>query len=139
MSPEEIAEKSAQEMWRADSASKHIGMKLNRVSPGYALMELEVLPHHCNGHNICHGGITFSLADSCFAFACNSYNERHVGQHNVVSYLRPVRNGDTITARAKEIYRGRKSSIYDVVVVNQEEEKCVEMRGFSHRIGGNWF
>lgn len=139
MTPQDIAQRCAFEMWQKDAASQWLGMCLETVKPGYAELSLKVESHHCNGHGICHGGISFALADSCFAFACNSYNQRHVGQHNMVSYLRPIQLGDQILAIANEIHNGRSSGIYDVKIVNQINQICIEMRGFSRRIEGTLF
>jgi acyl-CoA thioesterase len=139
MTPQEIADKSAQAMWESDEASKWFGMAIEKVAPGYALMSLTVEAHHCNGHGDCHGGVSFSLADSAFAFACNSYNELCVGQHTMMSYLRRVSKGDILSAEAQETNRGRKSGIYDVTVKNQDGKICAEMRGFSHRVDGTLY
>lgn len=139
MTAQEIAEKAAQTMWASDHASAWFGMSLDAVSTGAARLSLSVQEHHCNGHGICHGAVSFALADSAFAFACNSYNQRTVGQHNMVSYLRPIFKGDTITAHASEVSRSTSSGIYDVRVVNQKGQTCVEMRGFSRRIDGQLF
>lgn len=86
MTPKERAEKSAAAMWANDNASVWLGMELVEVDEGRAVLGLVVEKHHANGHGICHGGITFALADSAFAFACNSRNQSTVAQHNVISY-----------------------------------------------------
>ena len=139
MDAQQIAEKASDAMWRTDAASKWFGMSLESIKPGYAELTLVIEKHHCNGHGNCHGAITFGLADSAFAFACNSYNELCVAQHNMISYLRPVKFGDTLRAKAREISRGRKSGIYDVSVINQDGKKCAELRGFSRRVAGSLF
>ena len=139
MTPKEIAERSAEAMWREDQASQWIGMELVEVDAGYAKMQLKVQRYHCNGHGICHGGISFALADSCFAFACNSYNNRCVGQHNMISYLRPIFQGETIIAEAVEINRSKNSGIYDITITNSKDQKFVEMRGFSRTVGDTLF
>ena len=139
MTPQEIATKSAQALWQEDTASQNMQMVLDKVGPGWAEMTLHIEPHHCNGHGTCHGGISFALADSCFAFACNSYNQRHVGQHNHISYIRPIQLGDTIRAIAKEVSKTTNSGIYDISVYNQNEVKCIEMRGWSRRVAGSLY
>ncbi len=139
MDAQEIAERSAKAMWEDDQASKWFGMSLVKVEPGRARLQLTVQSEQCNGHGICHGGVTYALADSAFAFACNSYNERNVAQHNMASYLRPVFSGDVLMAEAREVSRSRRSGIYDITVTNQDGKKCLEMRGFSHRIDGTLF
>ena len=139
MDAQAIANKSAEAMWAEDRASKWFGFELIDVAPGYARVAVFVRAEHCNGHGLCHGGVSFALADSAFAFACNSYNERNVGQHNMISFLRPSFEGDRLIAEAKEVSRGKKTGIYDITVTNQLDKKCVEMRGFSHRIEGALF
>ena len=132
---QKIAEKSAQTLWDADNASQNLGMKIEKITAGEAVLTMEVKPEYCNGHSTCHGGFSFTLADSAFAFACNSYNARCVGQHNMVSYVRPAFAGDRLTAHATEIHRGKTSGIYNITVKNQNDKIILEMRGFSHCIG----
>ncbi len=139
MTPKERAEKSAAAMWAQDAASQWVGMDLTAVDEGQAVLELTVESHHCNGHGICHGGVTFMLADSAFAFACNSRNNATVAQHNVISYVAPGRLGDRLVARATEQSLTGRSGIYDVTVTNQNGEKLAEFRGFSRAIGGTLF
>ena len=103
MTPEDRAHRAAQKMWSQDHASQWLGMELGHVGEGEATIELPVEAHHCNGHGICHGGVIFSLADSAFAFACNSRNQATVAQHNVISYVASARVGDRLIAEATEI------------------------------------
>jgi phenylacetic acid degradation protein PaaD len=98
-----------------------------------------VAERHANGHGICHGGITFALADSAFAFACNSRNQSTVAQHNMISYLAPGRLGDVLTATATELSLTGRSGIYDVKVTNQNAIVIAEFRGFSRAIKGQLF
>lgn len=135
----QIAQKSAQAMWESDTASKYLGMELLDVDQGYAKMSLTIKPEFCNGHGICHGGIIFTFADSCFAFACNSYNERVVSQHSMITFLRPTASGETLIGEAFEISRGKNSGIYDIKVKNSQDKICAEMRGFSRKIEGRLF
>ncbi|KIC38180.1 phenylacetic acid degradation protein PaaD [Ruegeria sp. ANG-R] len=139
MTPKDRAEKAATTMWGRDNASKWAGMKLVEVNEGTATLELQVTDHHCNGHGICHGGVTFMLADSAFAFACNSRNQSTVAQHNVISYVAPARAGDLLTARASEQSLTGRSGIYDVTVTNQTGQKIAEFRGFSRAVKGPVF
>ena len=139
MSPQTRAERSAEAMWQNDRASKWLGLELVEVGEGRAVMTLEVKPHHCNGHGTCHGGVTFSLADSAFAFACNSRNRRTVAQHNLVSYIAPAREGDTLRAEAREVSLSGANGIYDVDVVRQDGTKIAEFRGMSRMIKGQFF
>lgn len=139
MTPKARAEHSAEAMWGNDDASKWFGMALGDVDEGRAVMALTVQPHHCNGHAICHGGVIFSLADSAFAFACNSRNQNTVAQHNNISFLAPGKEGDLLTATAREVYLKGRSGIYDIVVENQDGTRIAEMRGHSRAIPGTLF
>lgn len=139
MTPKARAEKAAATMWGRDRASAWAGMELAEVDEGTATLKLQIEDHHCNGHGICHGGVTFMLADSAFAFACNSRNRSTVAQHNVISYVAPARTGDRLTAHAVEQSLTGRSGIYDVTVTNQDDVKVAEFRGFSRAIGGTVF
>ena len=139
MTPKERAERSAAAMWAEDNASKWAGMEITHMDEGAAVLELTVAPHHCNGHGICHGGVTFMLADSAFAFACNSRNQSTVAQHNVISFTAPGRTGDRLIASAREVSLTGRSGIYDVKVTNQDGATIAEFRGFSRAIKGQLF
>lgn len=139
MTPKERALKSADAMWSGDHASAWIGLKINEVDEGSAILSLLVEKQHTNGHGICHGGITFTLADSAFAFACNSRNQKTVAQHNSISYIAPAQLGDTLVATAKEVSLTGRSGIYDVTVTNQDQAVIAEFRGCSRAIRGNLF
>lgn len=139
MTPKERAEKSAAAMWAGDHASQWAGFEITAVDEGQAVLELTVEQQHCNGHGICHGGVTFMLADSAFAFACNSRNQATVAQHNVISYTAPGRLGDRLTATATELSLTGRSGIYDVKVTNQSGTVIAEFRGFSRAIKGTLF
>lgn len=139
LSPEEVARKSAEAMWARDDASKWLGASLDAVGPGTATMSMTVEKHHTNGHDICHGGFIFTLADSAFAFACNSYNEVVVAQHNTISFIAPGRLGDRLTAVAKEVTRWGRSGLYDVRVTDQAGRLIAEFRGASRVINGKHF
>lgn len=139
MSPKERAEKSADAMWSDDGASQWIGMQIQSVDEGRAEISLQVQKHHCNGHGMCHGGITFSLADTAFAFACNSRNQRTVAHNNMITYIAPAQIGDTLTATAREVSLTGRSGIYDVCVRNQNNDVIAEMRGLSRSIKGQLF
>ncbi len=139
MTPQEIAQRSADAMWAGDKASKWLGVSLDSVGPGTATMTLTVAAHHCNGHGICHGGFIFTLADSAFAFACNSHNEIVVAQHCTISFLAPGKLGDRLTARAQEISKAGRSGLYDITVTNQDGATIAEFRGASRVIKGRHF
>lgn len=139
VTPKQRAEKSAAAMWAGDRASTWVGMEIVEVDEGRATLRLRIREDHCNGHGIGHGGVTFMLADSAFAFACNSRNAATVAQHNSISYLAPVRLGDTLTADAREISLSGRSGITDVTVTNQDGKTVAAFRGASRTIGGTLF
>lgn len=139
MTPKQRAEKSAQAMWSNDKAAKWHGMQLVGVDEGFATISLEVQSHHANGHGICHGGVTFTLADTAFAFACNSRNQATVAQHNSISYIGPAAVGDVLTATATQISLTGRSGVTDVVVENQNGETVALFRGASRAIRGTLF
>lgn len=139
MTPKKRAEKAAAIMWENDRASPWIGMRLDTIDEGRSKMSLVVQDHHVNGHDICHGGIIFTLADSAFAFACNSRNQNTVAQHNSITYISPGKLGDTLTADAKEVSLSGRSGIYDVTVTNQNNDVIAEFRGCSRAIRGQLF
>ncbi|MCP5075772.1 MAG: hydroxyphenylacetyl-CoA thioesterase PaaI [Rhodobacteraceae bacterium] len=139
LTPQERAEGSAAVMTDGDSASRLLGLKLERVGPGEAEMSLVVDERHLNGHNICHGGCLFALADSTFAFACNSYNQSALAQHCSVTYLHPVRSGDRLIATATEVSRVGRNGIYDIVVTNAAGQDVAQFRGHSRTVKGTHF
>lgn len=137
MTPQELAEAAAQAMWAGDAASQRLGMTLDRIAPGAAVLSMTVTDAMTNGHGSCHGGYIFTLADSAFAFACNSHNRVAVAQQCSITYLIPARTGDRLTAAAREIVRRERSGIYDVSVTNQDGATVAEFRGHSRVVPGN--
>jgi len=136
MTPQELAEASARAMWNDDSASQRLGMRLDRIAPGQATLSMTIGKDMSNGHGNCHGGYIFTLADSAFAFACNSYNQMVVAQHCSITYLIPGRMGDLLTATATEVSRRGRSGIYDIRVTNQDGAHVAEFRGHSRTVNG---
>jgi acyl-CoA thioesterase len=134
--PHDIARACAEAMWVEDQASQGLGMVVERVSPGEAVISMVIRADMTNGHGICHGGFIFTLADSAFAFACNTYNQRTVAQHCAVTFLQPGRRGDTLTAHAVERNRSGRSGIYDVTVRDGKGETVAEFRGHSRTTAG---
>jgi acyl-CoA thioesterase len=132
--PKETARLSAEAMWAGDRASQDLGMKLVEVGPGTATLAMTVSDSMVNGHDIAHGGFIFTLADSAFAFACNSHGEVTVAAHCSITYLRPGRRGDRLIAKAHEVSRVGRSGIYDVRV-SMEGETIAEFRGHSRSLG----
>jgi len=139
MTPKERADRAAAGMWAQDAASQWMGMEIVQVDAGTAVLAMTVEAHHCNGHAICHGGLIFTLADSAFAYACNSRNRSTVAQHNVISYVAPGRQGDRLTATAREVSLSGRNGIYDVTVTNQDGAVIAEFRGMSRAINGQLF
>ena len=139
MTPQERAARAAQAMWATDAASSWVGLSLDAVGPGTARMSMIVAPHHLNGHGICHGGFIFTLADSAFAFACNSYNRIAVAQHNSISYLSPGKGGETLTAEAREVSLTGRSGLTDVTVTGGDGRIVALFRGASRQIAGTHF
>jgi acyl-CoA thioesterase len=126
-------------MWTDDRASQDLGMAIEKVSPGRASIAMTVTERMVNGHGICHGGYIFALADSAFAFACNSYNERAVASHCVITYLQPARLSERLLATAEERARAGRSGIYDVRVTGPAGTLIAEFRGHSRSTGGKFF
>jgi len=131
-----MAQACADAMWADDKASRAMGMQIEKVGPGFAVLSMSVIVDMVNGHGLCHGGYIFSLADSALAFACNSHNQRHVAQHCQIAYLAPGRLGMRLLAEARERYRGERSGIYDVTVRSDAGEIIAEFRGHSRSIPG---
>ena len=136
MTPDELAKASAAAMWSGDNATRGLNMELTEVGPGMATVTMTVTDKMLNGHGTCHGGYIFTLADSAFAFACNSYNQTTVGQHCSISYLAPGKAGERLTATCQEVNRAGRSGIYDVKVFNPAGECIAEFRGHSRTIKG---
>ena len=132
-----LAEKVAAAMYARDPASQGLGITLDGVGPGHATMSMTIRADMLNGHGSCHGGFIFTLADSAFAFACNSYNLTTVGAACTIDYLAPGRLGDVLTATAREQALAGKSGVYDVAVINQEGRTVALFRGKSLRVGGH--
>ena len=136
MNPSEIAQKSADAMWAEDRASSGLGMKIVKIEPGVAVLSMPVTAAMVNGHNLAHGGFIFTLADSAFAFACNSRNQRHVAQQCQITYVAPGKLGMLLVAEARERQRGDRSGIYDVTVRDDTGAVIAEFRGHSRAIQG---
>jgi acyl-CoA thioesterase len=137
LSPDDLARACADAMWKEDDASQGLGMEILAVRPGEAVLAMNVQPHMVNGQRIAHGGFIFLLADSTFAFACNSHNDRAVAAQCNIAFIRPGKLGDRLVATAREISRTGRSGIYDVRVT-VDDVPIAEMRGHSRTIGGVW-
>ena len=133
----EIARLSADAMWADDHASKGMGMEVLEVGPGFAQLRMTVTERMLNGHGSCHGGFIFSLADSAFAFACNSHGQPAVAQHCTITYVAPGRLGMRLVADAQERQRGERSGIYDITVCDEAGMVIAEFRGHSRTLPGS--
>ena len=133
---QQIARASADAMWAQDKASPALGMEILDMAPGMARLTMQVREDMVNGHDICHGGFIFTLADSAFAFACNSHNLNAVAAGARIEFLAPARLGDQLSVVSNQVNQGRRSGIYDSVVTNQDGKTVALFRGNSARIGG---
>ena len=131
--PQTRAQQQADEMWRADEASRGLGIELGPVGPGRAQAAMTVRPDMVNGHGICHGGYLFLLADTAFAFACNTHGLSVVAAGADVTFLRPARLGERLVADAVERALTGRSGLYDVTV-RRGDESVVEFRGRSREL-----
>jgi acyl-CoA thioesterase len=136
LDPDALARAAAQAMYDDDACSRALGMELVEVRAGYARLRMPVRADFLNGHRICHGGLIFTLADSTFAFACNSYNANTVAAGCSIEYLRPVHGDDMLTAEAVEQTLVGRHGIYDIRVTNRAGETVAMFRGKSARIQG---
>ncbi|MBT9499056.1 MULTISPECIES: hydroxyphenylacetyl-CoA thioesterase PaaI [Zoogloea] len=131
-----LAESVAEVMWARDRATNALGMKIEAVRPGYARISMTVRGDMVNGHHICHGGLIFTLADSAFAYACNSYNKNTVASACNIDFLAPGREGDTLDAEAVEQSQAGRTGVYDVTVRDSAGKTIALFRGKSYRISG---
>ena len=132
----QLARACADAMWASDNASRALGMELVDVGAGRSTMAMTVTDKMTNGHGMCHGGYIFTLADSAFAFACNSYNQNAVAQHCSVTFIRPGKLGERMTAVAVERSRSGRSGIYDITITGSDGKAIAEFRGHSRLIEG---
>lgn len=132
----ELAERVAEGMLAQDAMSRAFGISIVEIRPGYACLKMIVRPDMSNSHSICHGGAIFTLADSAFAFACNSYNRSTVASGGSIDFITPARIGDELTAEASERALPGRLGLYDVVVTNQSGHPIAFFRGRSYRITG---
>jgi acyl-CoA thioesterase len=132
MNEKEIARKSRDAMWNNDLASQELGIEVDVSEPGQSVARLEVRANMVNGHDICHGGYIFTLADTAFAFACNTYNRVTVAASASIEFVRPGRLGDVLVATAEEAHRGGRTGVYDVIVRNQDDALIAIFRGRSY-------
>jgi acyl-CoA thioesterase len=130
------AERAAGALFGRDRASRALGMRIAAVGPGRAQVLMRVRADMLNGHGLCHGGVVFALSDSAFACACNSYNDSTVAAAASIDFLAAAREGDELTAEARELWRTARNGLYEIVVSNQRGERIALFRGRSYRVRG---
>ncbi len=136
MTAQEVAEATRDAMWEDDRASKALGIRVAAVGPGSATLHMTVLEDMLNSHDLCHGGLIATLADSAFAFACNAYNEFTVAAGFDINLTAAARKGDVLTATASELSKSGRTGVYDIAVVNQHGEPVAAFRGRSYTVKG---
>jgi acyl-CoA thioesterase len=136
MSPEQLAAACAEAMYAGDEASRRLGIEIDGVAPGRATARMRVTDAMVNGHGVCHGGYVFLLADTAFAFACNTYDAVTLAAGCDIVFVTSARAGDRLVAEASERVRFGRSGVYDVTVRNQNGSPVAEFRGLSRSVGG---
>lgn len=136
MTPQELARACAETMLLDDNTVRSLGFSVDEVAPGRAVVTVTVDEHMTNGHGICHGGYIFTLADTAFAYACNTYNQRTVAQHCSITFIKPAMIGETLTATGTERMLDGRNGIYDITVTGPGGAVVAEFRGFSRTIAG---
>ncbi len=131
-----LADATAEAMYSRDRAAQALGIKIVRVQPGASLLTMTVRSDMVNGHHICHGGMIFSLADTAFAYACNSYNKNTVASACHIDFLAPAKEGETLEAEAVEQSASGRTGVYDITVRNNHGKTIALFRGKSYRING---
>ncbi|HQT76851.1 MAG TPA: hydroxyphenylacetyl-CoA thioesterase PaaI [Rhodopila sp.] len=137
MTPEDTARLAGETMWASDAATKALGMELLAVTPGRAVLAMVVRPDMVNGHKLAHGGFIFTLADSAFAYACNSHGITTVAALCSITYLKPAHEGDRLVAEARAITEGGRSGLTDVTV-RVGDTVVAEFRGYSRSLGNSF-
>jgi acyl-CoA thioesterase len=137
MTPQQLARACADAMYEGDKATIGQNVELVDVGPGTATMQMQVQPHQTNGHGMCHGGFIFMMADSCFAFACNSHNQKAVAASAQIDFLAPAELGDILIAKAREVAISGRAGHYEIMVTRQSDEQLIAIfRGRSATIKG---
>lgn len=134
--PHQLAQAVTNHMQANDDASKLLGIQIDVTRHGYAELSMKVKKEMTNGHDICHGGLIFTLADSAFAYACNSNNKVTVASGCSIEFMAPAAIGDILTAIAKERSRAGRTGVYDVEITNQKDQLIALFRGKSYQIKG---
>ncbi|MGG4609601.1 hydroxyphenylacetyl-CoA thioesterase PaaI [Providencia sp. Me31A] len=130
-----LAQQSAHIMYQDDACAKAMGMTIEQVEEGYAQLRMPITSNMLNGHKTCHGGQLFSLADTAFAYACNSQGYAAVASMCSIDFIRPGFEGDILTATARVQHQGKRNGLYEVEIINQDGKKLAVFHGRSHRLG----
>lgn len=136
LNPQQLAERCAQAMFARDQASQKLGMQVESIAPGWAVLSMTVTEDMVQGHGSCHGGYLFALADSAFAFSCNTYDKATVASGCSIDYLYGAKAGDRLTATAEEQSRGGRTGVYDITLTNQDGRTVALFRGKSYQVRG---
>jgi acyl-CoA thioesterase len=134
--PDDLAAATARAMWERDRTAQALGMRIIAIRAGHATLSMPVREDMVNGHHICHGGMIFTLADTAFAYACNSYNQNSVASACQIDFIAPAHEGETLEAEATERSATGRTGVYDVTVRTNAGKIIALFRGKSHRIGG---
>jgi acyl-CoA thioesterase len=131
-----LAEATRDAMYSRDRAAQALGIQIQAIRPGFAVLSMKVRGEMVNGHHICHGGMIFTLADTAFAYACNSHNKNTVASACNIDFLAPGREGTVLTAEAQEQSLSGRTGVYDVTVRDDSGRVIALFRGKSYRISG---
>ena len=134
-----LAKKVVDKMMSGDAFSQWLGIEVLEISVGFCKLKMTVRDEMTNGFKIAHGGIAYSLADSCLAFAANSDGEQSVSVETSISHTKKVVSGDTLTATAKEIKKSEKTGFYHITITNQNNIEIAHFKGTVYRTGKEWF
>ena len=135
----ELSKKVIEKMMSGDAFSQWLGIELLESAPGFCKIQLKVREEMTNGFNIAHGGISYSLADSCLAFAANSYGTQSVSIETSISHTKKVESGDLLIATSKELNKSKKTALYSITIRNQDNIEIAHFKGTVYRTGKEWF
>jgi acyl-CoA thioesterase len=133
---QDLAQATCEAMFKNDYMAQHMGIKITQIAPGFATGTMTITKEMLNGHGMTHGGATFSLADTVFAYACNTYNKNTVASGCDITYSGPSHEGDVLTAVANETLLMGRSGIYDITISKQDGTVVALFRGRSRTIKG---
>ena len=134
-----LSKKVVDKMMSGDSFSKWLGIEVLEISEGFCKLQMKVRKEMTNGFAIAHGGVSYSLADSCLAFAANSDGIQSVSIETSISHTKKVKSGDLLTATSKEINKSNKTALYYITITNQDKLEVAHFKGTVYRTGKEWF